>query len=182
MPTFGALLAATSVPLVSLLANAVGEQATYADADDVAMLLRSLSELRKVADIFEIYAAATGLRIKPAKCVIVPLPQEAGGLEATERESWRLLAEPSPHWTLFRVGPSAMYLGMQMGPGASRQDQWSGPVAKHARHVTDLAQARLAPSITAQMYMARAVPVIGLVLDGLDIHSGGASPSQQPKA
>lgn len=118
-----ALFAATNIPLVSTLANAVGENATVAYADDVALMLRSMFELRAVLAVFRAYAATTGLQVKPSKRVLVPLKLEPGDFEATTQRYRGLLDEFAPEWSSFRIEPSATYLGMKVGPSASRRAQ-----------------------------------------------------------
>lgn len=82
-PASGAMFAAASVPLVQMIAHAIGEARTVAYADDVAVVLRRVSELRKIADILRVFAAASGLRGKPSKCVVIPLKLNAEGFAAT---------------------------------------------------------------------------------------------------
>lgn len=52
---------------------------------------------------------------------------------------------------------------MKVGPGASRSMQWADPLTKLQQRVTDLAQAKLAPSLSAQLFYIRASAVLGYV-------------------
>lgn len=162
-PLSGALFAAASVSLVKMIAQAIGEDRTFAYADDVAVVLRSVQELRKIADILQVFADATSLQVKPEKCVVVPLKLDAEGFQATQARYRLLIAQATPEWTSFRVEAEALYLGVLVDPGASRRDQWSAPLAKMQQRVGDLATAKLAPSLTAQMFATRATPVLSYV-------------------
>lgn len=143
-----------------MIAQAIGEDRTFAYADDMAVVLRSVQELRRIADILRVYGDATSLLVKPEKCVVVPLKMDTEGFPATQERYRRLIADITPEWSSFRVEAEALYLGVLIGPGASRGAQWRAPLEKMQQRVTDLATAKLAPSLTAQMFASRAAPVL----------------------
>ena len=96
-------------------------------ADDVGCALACLWSLKRVFLIFESVRKATGLILKPNKCVIVLLSHVAneGNVEAVRQ--W--LLREIPEWVEFQVTNSAKYLGIFMGPKSS-SSQWAGPLAK----------------------------------------------------
>eukprot|EP00959_Pyramimonas_sp_CCMP1952_P202478 4234129-Pyramimonas_sp.AAC.1 len=54
------------------------------------------------------------LKLKPPKCVIVPLAGRFGGdLRAGLRNGLEQLV---PHWLAFRIEAKLLYLGMWLGP------------------------------------------------------------------
>lgn len=162
-PLSGAIFAAASIPLLRMLEQAFGSDRTFAYADDVALVLRSIADLRRVADIMERYHEATGLQVKPSKCVIIPLKRDERGPEATKQRYRALIAECVPAWRDFKVVDKATYLGVLLGPGATRTDQWAAPLDKLRRRIGELASGRLAPSLSSKLFGSRIASVVSYV-------------------
>lgn len=82
-PISGTLFAACTVPLIEELSALLGEDAVLFYAHGAAILIENLSVLPKVHRVFQDFQAATGLTLKAAKCVVIPL-----GCHRAAAEMW----------------------------------------------------------------------------------------------
>jgi hypothetical protein len=115
--------------LTSCLSSLPGVTArTY--ADDCATVLRSWdAQEPAVRQVFEDFAAATGMQINWRKSVVVPL----------RREAWdpiRLDLAQRPLDSRLPMADTAKYLGLYLGPGA-KDTSWKGPVRKMQQRLHD---------------------------------------------
>ena len=88
-------------------------------ADDIGALLKTMGGLPKLFWIFGIMAKVANQILGFAKCVFVPIsePFRPALVDASRMYISRLV----PQWGSFRIAPSAEYLGVLLGPDASRQ-------------------------------------------------------------
>ena len=96
-------------------------------ADDVGVALYELRHSKVFFPIYEQCKSATGLALKPPKCVIVPTGIEWHHDLEPAIQSW--LQTNIPQWAHFKVKPYAVYLGFFLGPAAG-QVQWNAPIKK----------------------------------------------------
>jgi len=108
-------------------------------ADDIGLALRFVWSLAIVSEIFAHAEYLTLLKLKPAKCVLVPLfrslPRDfqppikgrsvsmfSNTAEFSDLARWcsLWLAQFLPAWSSFQVASEALYLGAFLGPGAGR--------------------------------------------------------------
>ena len=105
-------------------------------------------------EIFELAADVANLKIKPAKCNLVPLSSSCSlHVVSVIRE---FLETHIPAWSSFRIVPHAEYLGFQLGPAAS-EVQWTKPVKAFAETVQCIASSQVSTSVGIATYNERAV-------------------------
>lgn len=84
-PIRGTLFAACTVPLIEELSALLGEGAVLFYADDAAILIDDLCVLPAMHRVFANFQVATGLALKAAKCVVIPLRCHDAAPEANMR-------------------------------------------------------------------------------------------------
>lgn len=135
----------------------------WAFADELTALLRSPPEqLRRLAALFRLARSGTGLTLKPAKSVVVPL---AGSVapDALVPRTRTVVARVAPEWSSFKVARSTSYLGLDVGPGATAEIQWRGAVGKFWMRTCSIAAAGTAASVAFNEFATRALPCLGHV-------------------
>ena len=104
-------------------------------ADDIAIVLTNLwKQAQPIASLFQDVAAVSCLKLKPKKCVLMPLWKFQPG---TFRN---LLMEHESRWGGFAISTSGKYLGYWIGPGAA-DSSWKGPCEtflSRCRYIKDL--------------------------------------------
>lgn len=118
-----------------MLAHIVGEDAVFAFADDIAICIRSVTQLAAVHRAFNAFSTATSLRLKPEKCVLLPLRVHGWGVDDQTAAYADLLKRTVPEWQNFQICGEAKYLGFVVGPRATLQSQWKAPVEKYETRV-----------------------------------------------
>lgn len=109
-------------------------------ADDVAALLRGLSQVPRVAPAIRVAEQAARLRLKASRCVLVPmLPHLTSDVAARCKAALRAV---DPAWEEFVVGDTGKCLGVWLGPGAHTQI-CETPLKKYSERVA--AQVARAP-------------------------------------
>lgn len=159
-PMSGATFAVASLPLLLSLRDLLGEDAVFGFADDVAILVRGMEELRAVAATFAAFSAATSLQLNIKKTVLVPL-RGAEDWDATAAWYRRALAMVATQWSEMAIVASTAYLGQVVGPGATVAAQWAAAWSKHDSRVAELAAGRGAPSAARAHYVSHIRPVLG---------------------
>ena len=111
------------------LLEASGRAKIRGCADDIgAVLFYSRSRIRILWEVFDLIEQGGGLKLKPRKCVAVPLWCRLSP-HAVEivRNFIRSIA---PLWGDFLVQAKAKYLGYWLGPARSASVNWAGPISK----------------------------------------------------
>lgn len=92
----GTIFGVATRPLIPELVLLLGEHAVFMFADDTAVIIQHMGQLRGVYDIFGRFEAATGLSLKPSKCVLVPLRVHESGGEANTARYGEALQQVAP--------------------------------------------------------------------------------------
>ena len=137
-----------------------GVSLTRACADDVGAAVSNIVAPKRYHSIFKILEKVAALKVKPKKCVIVPIATTFSMHVVSVVRDW--LVGNVPEWGAMSIAKSGRYLGFEMGP-AVLEDSWSGPLAKWARRGAAIQCAGLAPSLGIFNYNARVEPVLGYV-------------------
>lgn len=160
----GTVFGVATRPLIGELVQLLGEHAVFMFADDTAVIIQEMGQLRAAYEICCRFEQATGLALKPTKCVLVPLRvHEEGGEQqnsARYRDALRLVA---PGWRDFTICDGVGYLGFRVGPGVSVGDLWRKPLAKYELRTRDMSRGTLAPSACVQYFQQFVAPVLSYV-------------------
>lgn len=144
-----------------MLSHILGAGAVFAFADDIAVCIRSMSQLAAIHGAFRAFSAATSLRLKPAKCILIPLRMHQWD-EATQIAAYAdLLARIVPEWKDFQIRSEAEYLGSVIGPRATTHSQWKEPTTKYEDRVRSVTSSTSAPSLMMQYHAAHCAAVLG---------------------
>jgi len=130
-------------------------------ADDLGMVLASLSSLKKVSSLFKILAAVSGMTLNIAKTVLIPLGGELS--QAVVDRIREFLTKNIPQWSAVKITTHAKYLGVYVGPGADEQQIWKEPAEKWSWRTRVLAGARLAPAFGIRQYNSRAITCMSYI-------------------
>lgn len=159
-PLSGCLLVICMDPLLKLFVE-YGQKPfrsqLRACADDVGAALRKLKQLHILHQLFSEMQKASGLILKPAKCVIVLLTFEANSaVTFTIKES---LLHYVPDRANFQIANIAKYLGFFLGPDAGTK-QWDGPCQRFRDRVSDIQDAKLLVQFSSIEFSSKAMPVL----------------------
>lgn len=97
-PLSGSMFTAALRPLLELLVRECGPERVFIYADDVAVILRSVVEAGRLPSTFTVFDRASGLQLKPQKCLLVPLRLHDSEVEANIRRYAHALAAVAPPW------------------------------------------------------------------------------------
>ena len=86
-------------------------------ADDVGAAIAKIDMLKSFHIVFQKAEALSGLTLKSAKCILVPLFDR--NFEMIERQVKAWLRKHIPCWEHFSVKTAATFLGFAMGPKAN---------------------------------------------------------------
>ena len=112
-------------PLLCFLGDKFPEASVKAFADDVAMVLPDVaSRWADIITLFTQFADVSGLHIHPSKTILIPL----GSQTPAQVKACPWFAHSD--WSAAPVQLSAKYLGVFVGPGATHEDSYAGPIAK----------------------------------------------------
>jgi hypothetical protein len=131
----------------------------FAYADDLALVLYEFWRLlpaldQALADV----AAGAGLYINWQKVQLIPLWRHAD-LELVKRR----LSATCPRWKLSKLGLTAKYLGILVGPGVTDQDVFAAPLKKYWDRCRFIAKLGLGWSRAASLHNIFALPVLSYV-------------------
>jgi len=128
-------------------------------ADDIGICLGRLRHLQLIAPIFSEAMLLAGLKLKPAKCVVVPLC-ELGPKRKKDIFKW--LQRNIPEWQDFAIKNCTKLLGFYLGPGAGTMN-WTEQEAKIRQRVQAISSSQAPSSLNAHAYNTRVVPVTSYV-------------------
>ena len=138
-------------------------------ADDVGASMSSIFCLLSLHICYNEMQHVSGLRLKPKKCVIIPLAEKFHTALIALYRSW--LAIHIPEWEHFSIVPHGKYLGFMLGPDAGTA-QWEGPKNKYKDRVNKLAVAHMPTSLACHMYNSHALSVLQFVAQVLLLPKG----------
>ena len=150
---------ATEIFLRALEANTSSQSLVRAYADDIALVLQNIWRVvPAVAKLFVNLERIAGLRLKPNKCVLIPLWSCDLG-----KNFHILLKEELPVWRDFAISSKGKYLGVWLGPGAV-DTSWNEPLKKYMAQCEYIASLKLGMASTALLYRIFALPVLSFIL------------------
>lgn len=160
-PLSGSVFSICTTPLLRMLSHIVGADAVFAFADDTAICIRSVSQLEADHRAFRAFSNATSLRLKPAKCVLIPLRMRRWDEAEQVTEYADLLARTVPEWKDFQIRGEAKYLGFVLGPRATPKSQWKEPTDKYEDRIRSVTSTTAAPSLALQYHATYCATVLG---------------------
>ena len=104
---------------------------------------------------------ASGLTLKPAKCVLIPTVCKVSSNNENAIRQW--FQKFVPLWQNLLIKDKAKYLGLFLGPGVSPGTNWEAPVSKFVDRTSQLADQGLPLDQAAAQFSSRAVPVLNYV-------------------
>jgi len=134
-------------------------------ADDIGICLGRLKHLQLIAPIFSSALKLAGLKLKPPKCVIVPLCMLD---DKRKKDISKWLKRNIPDWQDFAVKSSTKLLGFYLGPEAGKMN-WTEQEAKIRTRVHSIKTSQAPSSLNAHTYNSRVVPVTSFVAQLLPI-------------
>lgn len=162
-PLSGSVFAPALRPLLEQLVQVCGSDMVFMYADDIGVVVRSLHMLGPLHQLFQAFARASGLELKPGKCLLIPLRLH----DAPEHEVLRRYATGlkcvAPGWKDMRVALQGEYLGFVIGPGATMSERWRKAASKYEGRCKDFSRGGLAPSAGLRYHEAFAKPVLSYV-------------------
>ena len=159
-PLSGTLFVIVMDPIMFLFTKYIcspGFGQVRACADDIGAVLYNLKDLVRVFHIFSIVGKASGLLLKPIKCVLILLSHLATEHNIACIKAW--LRANIPAWDNFLVTNLAKYLGFYLGPRAATL-QWAGPIAKFKDKSNFIYNSRLPHWLALREYSSKCVSVL----------------------
>jgi hypothetical protein len=164
-PLSGSLFALAFHPVLVSLSDALLKAAMHVGhdifgyADDLALVLYELwALLPALNSALARIASAAGLHINWKKVQLIPLWRDPD-LELMRRR----LSATCPRWTPSKIGLSAKYLGIQVGPGVSDIDAFAAPLSKYLDRCRFIAKMGLGWMRAATLHNIFALPVLSYV-------------------
>jgi hypothetical protein len=144
--------------LASKILNSTrSEGAVYACPDDIGAALKDIRGLIICAKLFEKFRLASGLTLKPTKCVAILVSLEAS--EVNLRAIRDMLIQHIPQWKNLRFAPLGKYLGIHIGPKLGGIN-WEAPMAKTFSRVEEILATKPPLVLACSTYNSRALPCL----------------------
>ena len=162
-PLSGTLFVLAIDPLLHLFERFVcspGHGAIYACADDIGAALSEIRHLKILHKWFTKVTKASGLILKPAKCVLVLTTVSASEHNISRIREW--LAVNIPEWSNFQIRSSAKYLGIHIGPKLGGLN-WYAPICKFVARTEEVANRHLPLALASAQFASKALSVLGYV-------------------
>ncbi|CAK0895784.1 unnamed protein product, partial [Prorocentrum cordatum] len=106
--------------------QAKGRGMIFACADEMGAILRDADAFRVARRVFGLAQRLATLALKGAKCVAIPL---FAAVSEEVMQEVRVFLDRCG-WSSFTVAAQATYLGCEMGPAVTEDEQWRAPCAK----------------------------------------------------
>ena len=161
-PLSGSLFVMLMDPLLFSFQHFVVSQGlgnVYACADDIGMSLLRANTLHIVHKLFEQVRKASGLTLKPRKCIVIILVELERAYEDGLCE-W--IGSIIPAWSNFKVQRYGKYLGFYLGPEASDQ-MWIAPIHKFRERANLIAAMGKSIGSDGAFFSSRVSSVMGYV-------------------
>ena len=134
-------------------------------ADDIGICLARLKHLQVISPIFILAEELAGLKLKPVKCVIVPLCELS---ERVRNDIVKWLQRNLPAWEKFAIEDATKLLGFYIGPKAGRKN-WADQCCKVRSRVQSIQHAKASVKLNTHTYNSRVVPVTSYIAQLLPI-------------
>jgi hypothetical protein len=164
-PLSGTLFALTFHPIIVALSDAIFKVSMhighdiFAYADDLALVLHEFwKQLPALDSTLAYIAVGAGLKVNWKKVQLIPLWREAD-CDLMKRR----LSASCPHWKPAKIGFSAKYLGILVGPGASDTSAFADPFIKYIDRCRFINKMGLGWTRAAAMHNIFALPVLSYV-------------------
>lgn len=156
-PASGALFTLLCDPLLRFLHAVAGASSLLrACADDLGQVFNALRIIKRMLPAFQRIAAASGLHLKPAKCVLILFGTYNSEETACLR---RYVADIAPAWAGLKIARAGQYLGFWIGPAAALE-QWKSPMRKYLDRAEAIALTGCNSAVASRLYASRAAPVL----------------------
>ena len=126
-------------------------------ADDVGATLHHPKDLVRIDFIFEQARKASGLTLKPAKCILILLTHVDNEHNVSCVRAW--LEANVPAWASFSICNQGKYLGFHLGPKAGLS-MWAGPISKFKDRCNTIYKNRLPHWLTCKEFVSKAMSVL----------------------
>ena len=118
-----------------------------------------MGALNCVFQIFERMRKASGLTLKPKKCVLIPLSIEVSRNNILRIQEW--LRINVPEWIGFQIRAQGKYLGLLLGPGVAPKDNWNVPLNKMVERVSMIGEQGWPLDMLPGQFASKALSVLG---------------------
>ena len=162
MPRISFLFNNALDPFLNLMHNTLRKAnhgIARACADDIGVCLTRLKHLSLLYPVFQSSRDLAGLKLKPQKCVLVPLCQFN---ETTKKNISKWLKRNIPEWCNFSIEDSTKLLGFFIGPGAGRMS-WTEQASKMRSRVRSIQHAEASVKLNTHTFNTRVVPVTSYI-------------------
>ena len=159
-PLSGTLFVIVMDPIMCLFSKYICQPdygQVRACADDVGSALHHLKDLIRIYLIFEQARKATGLTLKPNKCVSIMESHLDTDHNIGCVRAW--LRANIPAWDIFLISNHGKYLGFFIGPNAGLL-QWAAPIAKFTDRCNNLYNDRMLHWLALREYVSKASSVL----------------------
>ena len=112
-----------------------GLGAIYACADDIGAAITGLRCLSVLHCLFERCRRASGLTLKPSKCIAILVSIVPSEVNIRAIRDW--LSNHIPDWKNFKFSPMGKYLGIHIGPITGGLN-WKAPMDKAMARVVEI--------------------------------------------
>ena len=163
-PFSGSLFVIAIDPLLHLFEKYIqspGLGRIYACADDLGAAVTSVRALITVFHLFVRMTEASGLTLKPSKCVLIPLAFELTPENVATLRGW--LGTHIPAWRDMQICSKGKYLGLFLGPGVSPSTNWNGACCKFVDRVSQLSDQRWPLEVRARQLASKAVSILSYI-------------------
>jgi len=133
----------------------------FACADDIGAVVHSLEGLKRLFKLFSLMKKASGLTLKPSKCILIPLACDASPENIEGILGW--LRVNIPEWSHMCIRNMGKYLGVVIGPGVLPDTNWESPSLKFQERAAQVASSGLPASLIPYQYMSKAVSALGYI-------------------
>ena len=104
---------------------------------------------------------ASGLTLKPSKCILIPLACDTSSVNIDRILGW--LRANIPEWSHMNIKNMGKYLGVVIGPGVLPDTNWESPSQKFQERTAQVAASGLPASLIPYQYMSKALSVLGYI-------------------
>ena len=123
--------------------------------------MASCTSLITLFTLFARMTKASGLTLKPSKCVLIPTAFDLTAENVASLREW--LARYIPAWKDMQICSKGKYLGLFIGPGVTPCTNWEGPTRKFIDRVSKLNEQGLPLELRAAHFASKAVYVLSYV-------------------
>lgn len=159
-PLSGFVYSVVTSPFVSKLQTKLDVRfiaTTRVCADDIGAVMDDMASLKVYKSTFDTMACCAGLKLKPPKCILVPLWRPFSVHVASLLRD--VLSATIPEWGSFKIEATVKYLGLTLGP-ASDEHSWASPIAKWKARSIAFARSGSSVTVATKLHNSRAIPTL----------------------